>query len=141
MENLYTLVYISAGTHLFSDQELDSLLAKSRENNSKINITGILLYSEGNFIQAIEGTKEDIDYLFNKISLDPRHKYIIKLYQKPITERMFSEWSMAFKKSDKSSFANIPGLSDFMETNTVSDVLKNNSSAVSQLLLSFKKNN
>lgn len=141
MANLHTLVYVSAGTHLFSDEELDSLLAKSRENNRKLHITGILLYSDGNFIQAIEGRKEDIDFLFNKISLDPRHKFIIKLYQKPINQRMFPEWSMYFKKADKSSFADIPGLSDFMATNKVSNVLKNSSLAVTQLLLSFKKNN
>ena len=141
MENLYTLVYVSAGTHLFSDEELEALLAKSRENNSKLNITGILLYSEGNFIQAIEGKKEDIDYLFNKISLDPRHRFIIKLYQKPITERMFSEWSMGLRKVNKSGLSLVPGLSDFMEDNTSSEILKNNSSAVTQLLLSFKKNN
>lgn len=141
MENLYTLVYISSATDLFSESQLDSLLIKSRENNSKLNITGILVYSEGNFIQAIEGKQEDLDFLFNKISLDPRHKSIFKLYQNPIPERMFSEWSMGLRKVDKSIINEMPGLSDFMDDPSLSLKIENNCSIVSQFLSTFQKNN
>ncbi len=49
------LVYVSSATKLFSEAELVELLRQARARNSHSGITGMLLYSNGNFIQVIEG--------------------------------------------------------------------------------------
>ena len=70
------LVYVSSAVKLFSDEELVQLLEASRENNSKIGVTGMLLYKEGNFMQLIEGPEESVRSLHAKISIDPRHSVL-----------------------------------------------------------------
>ncbi len=67
---LHQLVYISAAEHDFPEKELQELLAKARENNSKLDISGMLLFHEGSFIQALEGEKAAVESLYNKIGQD-----------------------------------------------------------------------
>ena len=141
MQNLYVLVYVSAAVVDFSDNALESLLVKSRENNTKLGITGLLLYSERSFIQAIEGDKEVIDNLYKKISNDKRHKLLIKIYEKPIEERLFPEWSMGLKKVKKEEIKALPGFSHFMDEKDFDDEELFNSSKVMTLLNTFKKYN
>lgn len=100
------LIYMSQAYHDFSDADLESLLSAARENNKANNITGMLLYDRlGTFIQAIEGEKQDIDALFQKIASDSRHGEIEKLSYKEINERSFSDWQMAFDSFEDVSLA------------------------------------
>ena len=96
---------MSTSVHLFSDAELTALLRESQANNMINNISGMLLYSEGSFVQAIEGTAEDVDKTYEKIKKDPRHKNIIKLTEGEIDERIFAYWSMGFKKVSKTDLS------------------------------------
>ena len=56
---MFYLIYVSSAIKLMHDDELLLLLEKARENNSRLGITGMLLYKEGNFMQMLEGGKED----------------------------------------------------------------------------------
>jgi len=94
--NLHFLIYISTSIKLMSQDELASILSKSRQNNSAKNITGILLYSEGVFMQALEGDENDVQEIYTAITKDSRHKNIIKLTNGPLNERNFPQWSMGF---------------------------------------------
>ncbi len=87
-----TLVYASAATT--TAPRLDDILAASRRNNAQNGLTGLLLFAEGNFIQALEGPKEALDATFARISNDRRHKLIMELYRAPIDRRNFPNWSM-----------------------------------------------
>lgn len=91
------IVYLSSATQLFSDDDLTSILNISRINNSKLNVTGILLYCDGNILQVLEGEKNIIRELFAKIEKDLRHKNIIKMVEGENAERSFPDWSMGFK--------------------------------------------
>ncbi len=55
------------------------MLEKARENNSRDNITGCLLYYEGEFIQYLEGNQVKVLTLFDKINADKRHKDVTLL--------------------------------------------------------------
>lgn len=94
-----TLVYLSTATQHFSDSDLDALLDTARVKNKELNISGMLLFVNDIFIQVLEGEDEKVDALFRKIGMDPRHKSVLKLYDEKIEERLFDDWSMAFKKS------------------------------------------
>lgn len=52
--NLVECIYSSAAIKEFSPAELEELLAVSRKNNSKLGITGILLYEKGFFFQILD---------------------------------------------------------------------------------------
>nr|BAD20733.1 putative alpha subunit of photoactivated adenylyl cyclase [Euglena stellata] len=62
--------------------------------NSTIGVSGFLLYSAPFFFQVIEGTDDDLDWLYAKISRDPRHERCIVLANGPCTGRMYGEWHM-----------------------------------------------
>ncbi len=57
-------------------------------------------------MQIIEGKEMAVKTLFSKIQNDPRYRYIQKLYEGRITERLFSDWDMAFFKFNKNESKN-----------------------------------
>lgn len=112
--NLVHCVYCSASTKTpLSSVELESLLAECRHNNSKADITGILLYQIGSFFQVLEGEHATVEALFDKISSDKRHHQTKKIIFEPIEARSFAAWTMGFPKITSKELATIPGLSDF----------------------------
>jgi len=94
---MYYLIYLSAGTSWFSQAELEDLLHISVENNKRNNITGLLLYAEGNFIQMLEGDEAVVKQSYNKISQDSRHKGVTPIADGRADERIFPDWAMGFK--------------------------------------------
>ena len=54
---MYQLLYLSTAVNLMANDELDSLLSEAKTNNHEINITGMLVYHDGCFIQTLEGEK------------------------------------------------------------------------------------
>ena len=90
------IIYLSSGVKVFSDEEINSLLDISRKNNANNDITGLLLYADGNFLQIIEGEKEAIEMTYQKILNDSRHKNIILITNEPIKKRSFSDWKMGY---------------------------------------------
>lgn len=103
------IVYISRAVHPLSDQELESLLQQCRRDNAKHGITGILFYSHGNIAQLFEGDETIADALFGRIAVDGRHSHVHKLIDKPIAERSFADWSMAFHPIEPQGFAALQG--------------------------------
>jgi hypothetical protein len=94
---MYYLIYLSAGTNWFSQTELEELLRISVENNRRNNVTGLLLYAEGNFIQMLEGEEETVKQTYRKISQDLRHKGVTPIADGPMDARIFPDWAMGFK--------------------------------------------
>lgn len=97
MTNLHHIIYTSTCDHTFTDGELIDLLNKSKLNNKANGITGILICSNKNVFQVIEGTEESLNKLYVKLEDDTRHHSLIKLADKPIPYRSFTEWTMAYK--------------------------------------------
>ncbi|MDD1783726.1 BLUF domain-containing protein [Enterovibrio sp. ZSDZ35] len=93
---LTQIVYISSAEHPFTDDELEKMLAAIRMKNEKANVTGMLLYKDGDFIQVIEGEKDVLEPLFKTICEDHRHYGIVELMRKSIVDRQFKDWSMGF---------------------------------------------
>jgi len=91
------LVYVSSSVQPFTSSELLQLLDKARRNNEKLAIAGILLYKDGDFMQALEGEEEPVHSLSARIAKDPRHKDIRILLNGACTEREFPDWSMGFR--------------------------------------------
>jgi hypothetical protein len=94
---MHHIIYLSQVSASLSEDELRRLLEECRANNKWRNITGILLYSDRQFMQLLEGEEADVAQLYAKVTQDRRHTGVIKLADKPITHRSFAEWSMAFE--------------------------------------------
>ncbi len=88
------LVYTSRQAVEFDGLRLVSLLYTARDRNAAQGITGVLLYSNGLFLQCLEGPPENVDALYAKICLDPRHREIVVLQSIDTDERHFESWMM-----------------------------------------------
>jgi hypothetical protein len=103
------IVYMSTSVTLLDDDQLIDILNSARKNNLKYNVTGVLLYSEGVFIQVLEGNEADVDAIFSKIQADTRHKNIMTLIDAPIEQRDFADWAMGFSTAHANKVADLVG--------------------------------
>jgi hypothetical protein len=99
--SLISLTYVSSESRPMTDQDLMDILNTARSFNPTKNITGMLLYRQGYFIQALEGEEEDVTALYGKIVQDERHTNILMVAKEPIESRSFGKWSMGFQDLDK----------------------------------------
>ena len=93
---LHRLIYVSASRVSLPQAEVAQLLAGSRLKNADIDVTGLLLYHDGSFVQVIEGPADKVSALFETIRNDPRHSGVITLWSGPVTSRVFPDWRMGF---------------------------------------------
>lgn len=85
----YAISYVSSAKNNISEKEVEEILDSAEEYNNTGDITGLLLFSEGNFFQVIEGEEKKVRELFENIKNDERHTNIIKLFEKPIHKPAF----------------------------------------------------
>jgi Sensors of blue-light using FAD len=91
---LVRLVYASRAIPAVDQEELIAILKKSKANNPKQGITGVLCFSEGIFLQALEGGRSAVNQLYGRIVSDARHTNVELLCYDEIGERRFAGWSM-----------------------------------------------
>jgi lipopolysaccharide biosynthesis regulator YciM len=111
---MLSLVYVSSARQLFSENDLEVLLQLSRDNNTHLGLTGMLLYKDGNFMQVLEGPNEALISLYAKIHRDPRHYGVLELMRQQIEEREFALWSMGFTNLKDVNLQQMPGYSPFL---------------------------
>lgn len=56
----------------------------------------MLLYSDGRFVQALEGPEDAVRALYARIQRDPRHARVLTVRAGPGPRRYFADWSMGF---------------------------------------------
>ncbi|HEA21367.1 hypothetical protein LCGC14_0708390 [marine sediment metagenome] len=129
---IYELTYESVAEDDVSIDEINKILTASRANNKHIDITGCLVYYNRRFIQILEGTKEKVLDLYNKIEKDSRHREVRIIAENPTGERTFPEWGMAYfpiddnfvSRSELEQFRrNLKLLADFSSPKSVTSIL------------------
>jgi hypothetical protein len=135
---MFRLLYVSSAIKPFSKSELADLLVVSRVNNSQYDITGMLLYKDGNFLQVLEGEEAAVRKLYEKISCDPRHTDRSVLFDEEIAEPLFRDWSMGFRDLGDSDIRNLPGFSPFMNRSLTAHDLKDDLSGCLEMLTFFR---
>ncbi|WP_405199578.1 BLUF domain-containing protein [Christiangramia sp. LLG6405-1] len=127
----YAISYVSTAERSLSETEIRQILNDSEINNNKQNITGLLLYSEGNFFQIIEGDQKQIVQLYDTIEDDSRHFNVIKLFGKEINKESFDGYKSDFISEDaRYSSARLQNYEHYLEVldkptkNAVANILK-----------------
>jgi hypothetical protein len=77
-------------------EEVQQILLSARLKNSRLGITGALLFNEGLFAQSLEGPRDKVVEVFEAISRDPRHSNVMVLESGIQEGRRFPDWAMAF---------------------------------------------
>lgn len=91
---LVRLLYASRAASPVGEAELNAILKQSREHNPAEGLTGLLCYSDGIFIQVLEGGREAVNARYKHIVADARHKDVVLLSYEEIAERHFAGWTM-----------------------------------------------
>jgi methanogenic corrinoid protein MtbC1 len=73
---------------------LAQLVGQARARNRSLNVTGMLLYDNGTFLQTIEGPPEPLNQLWCSIKQDSRHSDIEVLSEHLVPARVFSDWDL-----------------------------------------------
>lgn len=127
------LVYASSATHLFSPDDLVDILRASRRNNAEAGVTGALLYSDGNFMQVLEGPEGPVTETYDRIAKDPRHRGVLPLLRQAVDERQFPEWTMGFRSLDDLAAPDRAG------AQTLFDLTEPGAARAQRLLHSFRR--
>jgi hypothetical protein len=106
---MHHIIYLSQATAAMTDDELAALLAQARQANEQRGVTGLLVYGDRQFLQVMEGEAEILAPLYEHIAKDPRHTGLIKMADKPVEQRSFADWSMAFRAVPAEQFASLAG--------------------------------
>jgi len=106
---MHQIIYLSSSVKYLNVEEIESLLSQCRVNNLEKDVTGALLYIEGDFLQIIEGPDVAILELFESIKKDKRHKGIITIVNAKISEKHFPKWNMGFCAFDYEELRKIKG--------------------------------
>ena len=106
--------YISESTSLLKKGEIEKIVATALSYNKSHNITGILYFCNGRFLQFIEGEREEVEALYKRIEIDLRHHYLVRVYDKAIQERSFGDWEMAVRYEEDFEAGDIKIIDDMI---------------------------
>ena len=94
--DMISITYVSSAVRRFRESTLQDLVEQCQANNKRLGVTGVLIYSEGNFMQVIEGPDLVTHALYDQIKCDDRHRDVTTINVQPLEVREFQYWSMAY---------------------------------------------
>ena len=78
----------------FDEVILSGILIDARVNNLRNDISGALICRADLYLQLLEGPEAAVEAAFGRIRRDNRHLEVRKLYSRPVSARIFANWSM-----------------------------------------------
>ncbi len=81
---LVAKTYLSQSKLDWTDEAIDQLLERSKQNNATRGITGAMIYANGYFMQLIEGPQNEVETLYSAIEADTRHSVLSLLHDQEI---------------------------------------------------------
>jgi hypothetical protein len=135
---LIQLIYASdmAGPQ---ESELASIVKSAARHNRENQVTGMLLYSGGNFMQVLEGEPSMVQATYARICRDPRHHNILLLLQESVQQRHFSRWSMGFTRLSAEHVKKFPRFAPYFQFGFDVKAIQAAPGVALDMLLSFGK--
>jgi hypothetical protein len=101
------IVYTSTANQEFSTADIERLLLGVRARNKAIGVTGMLVFHDDTFLQALEGEPRAVNEVYASIQGDARHRDIAVLHRgSGFEQRVFGDWPLGF--------ADFAGAADFL---------------------------
>jgi hypothetical protein len=95
MEDLIHVIYVSSAAPDITEHDTVKFLDEARKANRKNDVSGMMLYVGGCFLQLLEGEVTKVDIVCRTIFQDKREMRLV--LREPIAEREFPEWTMGFE--------------------------------------------
>ena len=135
---LSTLVYVSTAARFITPAEIQQLLVGARANNHRHDVTGALLYIDGQFMQCLEGPETGIRHVVSRIKISTRHYGRVNLLFEPLPIRNFGDWTMAF--SSPATFGVSQSVDEYALIDRLAPTAAEPLSTARRLLLNFWNN-
>ena len=100
--SIHTVCYVSTAISTITNDNVNEIFDGIVEKNLGLGITGVLLFSHGNFMQVMEGPPQYLLPLYETIKRDERHHHIIEILNQSTSERMFENYQTGFSIVDTS---------------------------------------
>jgi hypothetical protein len=97
---LKQIIYLSRPIVPVTSELIESISMRARLRNPALEITGLLLYGSGRFMQLVEGPEPRVRTLLEKVGNDPRHTEIEILLDRNIETRFYPDWYMGVYNID-----------------------------------------
>ena len=92
---LIRVFYVSAAVGPQTTTVTGSILKTAQAWNAAHGVTGVLCQGQGVFLQVLEGERDTVTGLYQRIAADRRHQHVEMIHCENITERRYGRWSMA----------------------------------------------
>jgi hypothetical protein len=106
---MHQLVYESRARPGMTLEKIEDILVGARATNTRLHVTGVLLFKNNRFLQVLEGDRDVIATLYDLIKADERHYDVNLLRFDGVFERAFPDWSMGMAFVGDASLAKEPG--------------------------------
>lgn len=93
----YRLIYKSKASPNVTDADFRTIAMFSSLWNKKHNISGLLLQCNGHIMQVLEGPKDEVKGLYERIARDKRHYDVTVELSRKCEKPIFQEWSMGYR--------------------------------------------
>ena len=98
--DVYRIVYVSRCAlrpgRFGSPEAISDILTSSRRNNAAIGITGALAFNGEYFAQVLEGERDVVVDLMQRVERDARHSDVLVVDEGWVKQRDFGGWAMAY---------------------------------------------
>ena len=121
-----------------NEEHLVSLLKPSRERNQRQDVTGMLLFKDGLFLQVLEGAEKDVDAIYRSICLDERNSGHYLIERKAMEKRNFPDWRMGFENISNRNLSELEGFSAILDKALAPEEVGEHKDLAVKLVLSFK---
>jgi hypothetical protein len=138
---LNQLIYVSSATRKLDEDDILRILESAVRHNAANDVTGMLLYASGNFLQVLEGEEAAVDEAFSRISEDNRHQDIIEISREAVPSRDFAAWSMGFRGVSADDAKALSGYAPFFENGFNAATIGAKPGLALDLLKKFAANN
>ncbi len=106
-----------------NDKDFEDILEVAQKFNGENNITGCLLFHNQEFLQILEGDKQVVLFLFERIKKDKRHTHVSLITQGEIQNRSFTGWNLAFQKWCFNTMADVKNVLSLQELENLVSVI------------------
>ncbi len=100
---MHRLIYISDAVRPMTDADFEAILGPARSINADLEVTGLLVYAQQTFLQAVEGERDAVEQVYARAAASSRHRNLRRCTAEVVSSRYFPDWSMGFEHAAPSS--------------------------------------
>lgn len=90
---LQTICYVSGFQTTTTPKIIDNLLQDIKVSNLNLDISGVLIYQNGNFLKILEGEAQNVNYRYNK---ENNYQHVIPIINTTFSDRVFENYDTGF---------------------------------------------